>query len=73
MGLLKTLGHLKTPVLPLSDTVYHTQQGLPIQQSCPCIFNYLCAYICIVLYHRYNYVCVLAEHSIKEGDFRCTS
>ena len=50
-----------------------SQQGLPIQQSCPCIFNYLCAYICIVLYHRYNYVCVLAEHSIKEGDFRCTS
>ena len=30
-----------------------------------CIFNYFCANICIVLY-RYNYVCVLAEHSINK-------
>ena len=39
-----------------------------------CLFsNPVPMHLCIVLYRCYNYVCVLAEYSIKEGDFRCPS
>ena len=45
----------KTPALPLLDTVHQTQQGLPIQQSCPKAF-----------YHRWaRYFKKVAERALN--------
>ena len=47
----------KTLVLPLSDTVHHTQQGLPIQQSCPC--QLVCMFIYSVPIYALSYIVII--------------
>ena len=72
MGFLETLGHLKTPFLPLLSSVHRALGGLSYSNIVPVnryVYLIICAYICIVSYSLYSYVYVSANCFIEKGNF----
>ena len=71
-GLLETLSYLKNPCPSPFEQAHRAQQGLPYGSIVP-VDRYVHLIISVPVYalsyNHYNYVCVLADYSIKEGKF----
>ena len=72
MGLLESLGHLKNPYSsPFGHSPPHSARAAYSAILSLYISMYIELFLYLYMHCPIMYVCVLAEYSIKEEDFRC--